>query len=211
LAWLGRSRVARLDAGVFALGTAMGWCRPWFEVAYDNGRIEKTRKHGLEPMLLFSPADFFDPRLFFFDFGDFNPSRNPGWVAGMHLYLDTQRVLLPRCWLGPLGPGAGPGEAGAGAIGGDIARHRADAAARCEALLIELSGEALRASTLENLRYAAYKALWWLACMGYSLPPTSEAVAGYLAFLSDTVDTRGSIADARGAIGYLATVNSGRG
>ena len=94
---------------------------------------------------------------------------------------------------------------------GDIERARAAATASCQALLIELSGEFRRPNTLENLKNPAYKALWWWACMDRRLPPSSEDVADYLAFLSARVDTEGSAADARGAIGFLATVNAGRG
>lgn len=47
--------------------------------------------------------------------------------------------------------------------------------------------------------------------MDRNLPPTSEDVADYLAYLSERVDTEGSAADARGAIGFIATVNAGRG
>ncbi len=54
-------------------------------------------------MLLDGACDFFDLRLFVFDFGIFNPTRNPGWVAGMRMFLGAQGVLLPRCWLDPLG------------------------------------------------------------------------------------------------------------
>jgi hypothetical protein len=47
--------------------------------------------------------------------------------------------------------------------------------------------------------------------MNRRLPPSSEDVADYLAFLSGRVDTEGSAADARSAIGFIATVNAGRG
>ena len=50
-----------------------------------------------------------------------------------------------------------------------------------------------------------------VACVDRQLPPSSEDVADYLAFLSERADTEGSAADARGAIGFIATVNAGRG
>ena len=214
LARLGLSRVARADGGAFSFGTVTAWCRPWFEVTFDSGHVVSVLKRELEATLLFSPADFFDPRCLFFDFGIFNPTHVAGWVAGMLSFLDAQHVLLPPCWRDPLrwcgGAGAAAGAApGPSDDGVDQFRHAT--AAECDALLIELSGESLRQGTLDNLRHPAYKALWWFAAMGRQMPPTAEDVAQYLAYLSDKVDSVGSVAGARGAIGFLATCNGARG
>jgi hypothetical protein len=46
-------------------------------------------------MLIFSPSDFLDPRLFFFDFGIFNHLRVPSWVAGLRSYLNTYGGCMP--------------------------------------------------------------------------------------------------------------------
>ena len=46
----------------------------------DDGRVVPVQKRELVASLLFSPADFFDPRCFFFDFGILNPTRVAGWV-----------------------------------------------------------------------------------------------------------------------------------
>ena len=213
LALLGSSRVARFVEGAsVALGTVTAWCRPWFEITFDSGAVVSVQKRDLEASLLFSPADFFDPRHFFFDFGIFNPTRVGGWVAGMLAFLDMQRVLLPARWRDPLGwSGAAPGGGDPSRAAGDVDHFRDATAAECQALLIELSGESLRESTLDNLRFPAYKALWWFASMGRQMPPTAEDVAQYLAYLSGKVDSIGSVADARGAIGFLATCNGARG
>ncbi len=40
--------------------------------------------------------------------------------------------------------------------------------------------------------------------MDRRLPPSSKDVSDYLAFLSARIDTEGSAADARGAIGFIA-------
>jgi hypothetical protein len=49
----------------------------------------KGQKRELVASLLFSPADFFDPRCFFFDFGIFNPTHVAGWIAGMLAFYST--------------------------------------------------------------------------------------------------------------------------
>jgi len=75
---LGTSRVAYCDGGAMVMGTVTTWHNPWFEVTRDGGRIVKLRKHDVTPALLFAPAEFFDPRRFFFDFGVINPLSAPG-------------------------------------------------------------------------------------------------------------------------------------
>ena len=57
--------------------------------------MEPVRAHELAPMLIFSPSDFLDPRLFFFDFGIFNHLRMPSWVAGLRSYLKTYGGCMP--------------------------------------------------------------------------------------------------------------------
>ena len=44
-------------------------------------------------------------------------------------------------------------------------------------VLLELAGDARAPCTLDNLKHAVYKAIWWFASMGLPLPPTSEEVA----------------------------------
>ena len=129
----------------------------------------------------------------------------------MLAFLDSQHVLLPPCWRDPLGWSGRAGAAAAPRGPDDLDRFRDATATECQDLLVELSGESLRASTLGNLRYPAYKALWWFAAMGRRMPPTAEDVAQYLAYLSQKVDTIGSVAEARAAIGLLGTCNGGRG
>jgi len=93
LALLGSSRVARFVEGAsVALGTVTAWCRPWFEITFDSGAVVSVQKRDLEASLLFSPADFFDPRHFFFDFGIFNPTRIGGRVAGRTGSLSLTRT-----------------------------------------------------------------------------------------------------------------------
>ena len=81
LARLGHSLVARSVHSSYTIGVVSEWCQPWFTVSYADGSREPVRAHELAPVLIFSPSDFFDPTLFFFDFGIFNPLRVPGWVA----------------------------------------------------------------------------------------------------------------------------------
>jgi len=85
MARMGISRVAQStgSAAAFAFGTVAARCRPWFEVTFVDGRVVPVQKRELVASLLFSPADFFDPRCFFFDFGIFNPTHVAGWIAGM--------------------------------------------------------------------------------------------------------------------------------
>ena len=75
---LGASRVACHDGGAMVLGIVTTWHNPWFEIKLDGGRTAKLRKHDVAPALLFTPAEFFDPRRFFFDFGVINPLSAPG-------------------------------------------------------------------------------------------------------------------------------------
>ena len=76
---------------------------------------------------------------------------------------------------------------------------------------LELAGESRRPRTLSNLRHPALKALWWFASRRRRLPPTCGDVTDYLTVLTTTVDTTGSVADALGALGFLASVNGGGG
>ena len=108
------------------------------------------RAHELAPMLIFSPSDFFDPTLFFFDFGIFiNQLRVPGWVAGLRSYLNTYGVCMPAVWLQPLAHEEHEGSN----ITGAIEREQLQSA------FLELAGESWRPRTLINLRHPALKAL----------------------------------------------------
>ena len=80
-----------------------------------------------------------------------------------------------------------------------------------QSAFLELAGESRRPRTLNNLRHPALKALWWLASRRRQLPPSCGDVTDYLTFLATKVDTTGSVADARGALGFLASVNAGGG
>jgi hypothetical protein len=158
-------------------------------------------------MLTFSPSDFFDPALFFFDFGIFNPMRVPGWVAGLSSYPDTYNVCMPAAWLQPLAHEEHEGSSPADATECFLAREREQP----QSVFLELAGESRRPRTLNNLRHPALKALWWFASRRRRLPPTCGDVTDYLTFLTTTVDTTGSVADARGALGFLASANGGGG
>jgi hypothetical protein len=136
-----------------------------------------------------------------------NPLRVTGWVAGLHAYLDSYNVLFPTAWLESLPHEELVTDAAAGATEFSLSAERT----ALQQLLLDLAGESRRPRTLANLRHPALKALWWLASRRRHLPPTSEDIAEYLAFLSRDVDTIGSISDARGAIGFLARVNAGSG
>jgi hypothetical protein len=106
------------------------------------------RAHELAPMLIFSPSDFFDPTLFFFDFGIFiNQLRVPGWVAGLRSYLNTYGVCMPAVWLQPHEEHEGSN------ITGAMEREQLQSA------FLELAGESWRPRTLINLRHPALKAL----------------------------------------------------
>ena len=207
LARLGHSLVARPLHSSYAIGVVSEWCQPWFVVAYSDGSRDSVRGHALAPMLIFSPSDFFDPALFFFDFSIFNPLRVPGWVAGLRSYLDTYGVCMPTTWLEPLAHEDRDESSPADATECFLARERE----QLQGAFLELAGESRRPRTLSNLRHPALKALWWFASRRRQLPPTCGDVTDYLTFLTGKVDTTGSVADARGALGFLASVNAGTG
>ena len=196
---LGRSRVMRTDGMALLFGTVSSYCQPWFEVTFDNGRVEKMRSHELAATLLYVASEFFDMRGFYFDFSFLNPLRLPGWLAGLRIYLTNFGVVLPVEWLAPAREDAG-GEA-------SVTDMRARESAELRALLLELAGESRQASTLQGLRHPAMKALWWFASRDIPLPPSSDEVALYLAYLSREVNTIGSVSDARSAIGFICAVN----
>lgn len=199
--WLGASRVVLVPAGQPTFGTVVSFCRPWFEVRLDAGQILKMRGRELAGCLIFQPADFFNPLLFHFDFGDLNPLRVPGWVSGLLDYLSEHRAVVPSVWLDREAPAPSGGSVG------DFASFIAAEKASLQAYLLGLAGEARASSTLAHLRHPALKALWWLASRGRPLPPAGDDVAEYLAYLARTQDTIGSVECASNALGYLCVVN----
>jgi hypothetical protein len=208
---LGASRVAYCNGGAMVLGTVTAWHNPWFEVSLDGGRSVRLRKHDVAPALLFTPAEFFDPRRFFFDFSVINPLSVPGWAAGLRSYLNFYSVEMPHEWLEPeMGPDAA-GARGSGYAGGVVEEFRAGEDVRLQTILRDLAGESIAPSTLRSLKNPALKAVWWLASRGKALPPAADDVALYLTYLSSEVNTIGSASDARQALGFLATVNANRG
>ena len=207
LLWLGASRVALPCASGLELGTVTAWCEPWFEVRLDGGRVTRLRKREVEDALLFNPGDFFDPRLFYFDFGTLNPLRVAGWSCALRAHLERFDVALPLQWLGHRDE-EGADEAATFAT---VEGFREATRRRAQHTHLELAGGARAERTLANLKHPAFKALWWLAAMGRQLPPTQADIADYLAFLYDRVDTVGSATDARAAIGFIADVNADKG
>ena len=201
---LGSSRVACGPGLPLRFGSVTAWHSPWFFVQFDDGGTGKLRKHELEDALLFSPDSFFDPALFFFDFTITNPLRIAGWMMGFRSYLEHHGVVMPPQWLACEVGG------GLGAASQDVGSPEAFREAvrqHTKGVLLEIAGDARAPRTLDNLKHAVYKAIWWFASMGLPLPPSSEDVAQYLAFLSVTVDSIGSGTQATQAIGFLADVN----
>jgi len=185
-------------------GTVVAWHSPHFFVQFDDGGSGKLRKLDLEDALVFSPESFFDPALFFFDFTIMNPLRVPGWMMGFRSYLEHYGVDMPPQWLTDddrtsVEP--------ASQDFGSPADFRGAVLKHSKSVLLELAGDARAPRTLENLKHAVYKAIWWFAAMGLELPPTSMGVAQYLAYLSEAVDSVGSVTQATQAIGFLAAVN----
>ena len=142
--------------------------------------------------------------LFFFDFAIMNPLRIAGWVIGFRSYLEHYGVVMPPQWL-VCEAGGSPATASQGVTSPEA--FRASVRQYTTGVLLGLAGEARAPRTLDNLKHAVYKAIWWFASMGAPLPPTSEDVAQYLAFLAETIDTIGSGTQALQAIGFLADVN----
>jgi hypothetical protein len=112
---------------------------------------------------------------------------------------------MPAAWLQPLAHEELEGSNPAGATECFLTRERE----QLQSAFLELAGESRRPRTLNNLRHPALKALWWLASRRRQLPPSCGDVTDYLTFLTTKVDTIGSVADARGALGFLASVNAG--
>jgi len=200
---LGTSRVACGPGLPLRFGSVVAWHSPWFFVLFDDGGSAKLRKHELEDALFFSPESFFDPTLFFYDFTIMNPLRIAGWMMGFRSYLEHYGVAMPPQWLACEADdeqAAASQDAGPETFREAVRQHT-------KGVLLELAGDARAPRTLDNLKHAVYKAIWWFASMGLPLPPTSEDVAQYLAFLSVTVDSIGSGTQATQAIGFLADVN----
>ena len=107
----------------------------------------------------------------------------------------------------PLACEVGGGVAAASQDVGSPEAFREAVRQHTKGVLLEIAGDARAPRTLDNLKHAVYKAIWWFASMGLPLPPSSEDVAQYLAFLSVTVDSIGSGTQATQAIGFLADVN----
>ena len=153
---------------------------------------------------MFSPESFFDPALFFFDFAIMNPLRVPGWMMGFRSYLEHHGVDMPPQWLTDDDRSL---EEQASQDAGSPAGFRDAVLKHSKSVLLELAGDAKAPRTLENLKHAIYKAIWWFAAMDLELPPTPVSVAQYLAYLSEAVDSVGSVTQATQAIGFLADVN----
>ena len=57
--WLGISRVLQVDRwGRMRFGTVRSFCKPWFEVVFDDSETLKMRGKDLAAILIFVPADF---------------------------------------------------------------------------------------------------------------------------------------------------------
>ena len=114
---------------------------------------------------------------------------------------------MPAVWLQPLAHEEHEGGNITDATECFLARERE----QLQSAFLELAGESRRPRTLINLRHPALKALWWFASRWRQPPPTCGDVTDYLTFLATSIDTTGSVADARSAIGFLASVNAGGG
>ena len=70
----------RADFGGFSyLGTVVKFCAPWFRVVFSDGDSADYTGLELAPLLDFSENDFYDPRLWFYDFSviDGDPGFSP--------------------------------------------------------------------------------------------------------------------------------------
>jgi len=170
-------------------GTVRAYCKPWYEVALEDGTVLKVRGRQLATVLIFAPADFRNPMLFHYDFNDLNPLLCPGWVLGLHDFLFEHNATLPREWLDH-GPAA---ELASTTIEFDaFTSYRAAERADLREFHLTLTG------TINDMRHPAIKALWWFASRRCSRPPTPNYVANYLTYLAKHMDNIGSVECARG-------------
>ncbi len=160
-----------------------GWQRPHFIVVTGDGRRVLLRASSVAAKLLFGPDSFFDPRLFTFDWTTFRPYLNPGWRRGLFAYAARFQASVPRAWLDPVehDQGITSSQPPPGASADEFRVHRQ---AFLRSVLSQLSDNARAASTVEGLKNAGLKLLWFLATMNAPLPPSQGHYVDYLAFLT---------------------------
>jgi hypothetical protein len=202
---LGAARIVRITHGGMQFGTVVSHCAPWYTIKMDyTGEITKMRGTSLVDVLVFSPQDFLDPTLFFYDFTTLNASKLPGWSMGMLDYLQAQDTMVPTSWLDNSATSASLDEpARESEFSSYLARELSDIREH----FLEISGEARAKRTMDKLHYPGLKALWWWASRHRHLPPTQLDVTDYLTYLEMHVGTTGSVELAREAIGVLCDLN----
>ncbi len=88
----GAARVMQIRFGVLRLGIVGSFSKPWFEVLFDGGVMHRMRGRELSRSLIFVPSDFYDPHLYYYDFGDLhNGCDKERILGGRYTHLDAMR------------------------------------------------------------------------------------------------------------------------
>ena len=204
---LGESRVLADFDGTCYGGTVVEFCAPWFRVQFDDGDSADYAGHELAPLLDLSETDFYDPRLWFYDFSVVHPLDIPAFRRALLGYVEGFGFDLPPTWCAPGGGKASPNEDPdtpessldeVMAFLAEEARHLSD-------LNRGFRGASRARRTFANLRNPGLKLIWFQASRGCGLPPTGSEAAAYFAKVAEASDTIGGVAMAKSALTMICT------
>jgi len=205
---LGETRVNVLfpkHGGMFA-GTVVAYCRPWFRVVFDDGDVAEYEGHELARHIVFEEADFYNPRLWFYDFSRIHPANIPNWIRACRGFCDTFGIDIPAMWLSDtINDNASEDVVGSGdePITAFLEREQATLRAALSGML----GAAREERTIKNLRNQGLKLLWWCASRGCNFPPTAAHMALYFTKLATDQDNIGAVSVARNALSFICAFN----
>ena len=198
----------RADFGGFSYpGTVVEFCAPWFRVVFSDGDSADYTGFELAPLLDFSENDFYDPRLWFYDFSVIHPMEIPAFRRACLTYVESFGLDLPPTWCNAAGGAGAPRRHKVASAHDDTAAYIAAEEEHLAGLTQKFLGGARAPRTYGNLRNPGLKLIWFQASRGRSLPPSSREATAYFTKVAEASDTVGGVALAKSALGVLCSFN----
>ena len=198
----------RADFGGFSYpGTVVEFCAPWFRVVFSDGDSADYTGFELAPLLDFSENDFYDPRLWFYDFSVIHPMEIPAFRRACLTYVEGFGLDLPPTWCNAAGGAGTPRRHKVASEHDDTADYIAAEEEHLADLTQRFLGGARAPRTYGNLRNPGLKLIWFQASRGRSLPPSSREATAYFTKVAEASDTVGGVALAKSALGVLCSFN----
>jgi len=185
-------------------GVVKEFCRPWFKVFFDDGDRADYAGHEMARHIVFPERDFFDPRLWYYDFSVLHPADVPGWRSACSAFCNSFGIELPTAWLGTEISKKRSAERAFDDSAEEF-RRREQAALRDAH--VDMMGGARERRTIANLRNPGLKLVWWCASRGHHFPPTAAQIALYYTKLAKDQDNIGAVSAAKSSFSFICAYN----